>query len=226
VIETLRIEVVVTPLMFFPVPLKVCTPVDVVEKVVALFIRLPPKLKVFPGVVSFHTAPLLSVTSPVNTFAREVVLKLIVPEIFVAPFTVKSWDVVSETPLLMDNDATVIATSPVTAFAMVTSSAAAGTPRAPVHPPPAHVAAALQAPSAVEVQAAARADVAGKAVTASAATISAAMNLYPKTEVKILIFIQILLALLQKPCMLFTRMNSMLLYSFISKLMDSRIAIH
>jgi hypothetical protein len=65
VIAILGIEVVVDPLIVLDAPLKVYTPVIGV-KVVALLVKLPPKLKELALFVSFQTAPLFKVTSPVN----------------------------------------------------------------------------------------------------------------------------------------------------------------
>ena len=96
---TLGIEVVVEPLIVLPVPPKVYAPVPVELKVVALFVKLP--LMVCPLVVVLvHEAPVLSVTSPVNTFARAPD-KLIVPVMFVVPVTCITREQVSEPPLLI-----------------------------------------------------------------------------------------------------------------------------
>jgi len=101
-----------------------------------LFAKLPPKEKVAaaPVVVSFQTAPLLSVTSPVNVMTRAVVLvepKFIVPEMVVAPLTVNDRHMVSEAPLLMVRDphtnvlALLVTGEPA---AIITGSVAVGVP--------------------------------------------------------------------------------------------------
>ena len=105
---TYGIVVTVAPLIVLAVPEKVCVALELfwAVNVVALFVKLPPKMKAAtaPVVVSFHTAPLLSVTSPVKVMVRLVVLvepKFIVPDIAVAPVTVKSRCTVTVPPVLI-----------------------------------------------------------------------------------------------------------------------------
>ena len=95
------ITVVVDPLNVIAAPLKVYAPVEAV-KVVALFVKLPLKVGVL-ATVSFHTAPLLSVTSPVNTSARTVVCRFTVPVIFVAPSIVRTREQLNIPVLLIVN---------------------------------------------------------------------------------------------------------------------------
>ena len=105
--------VVVVPLSV-PAALKVCRPASAV-KVLALFVRLPPKVKVsktvlVPPFVSSQTVPLLSVTLPLNAIARTVVEvepKSIVPLIDVDPFTVNGRSITSVAPLLIVSPAQV-----------------------------------------------------------------------------------------------------------------------
>ena len=159
VTATLPIEVVVAPLKVWPAPLKVYTAV-VTLKEVALFVKLP--LMAYEVVsVSFHAAPLLSITLPANTFACAPD-KVIVPVIFAFPFTVKTPEQVSVPPLMMVREPIVklmpvavsvppllIVTDPIcvmiaptlTATLIATSSAAVGTT------PPAHVPGVAQSPA-------------------------------------------------------------------------------
>ena len=87
----------VVPLRAFPAPLKVYSPAPAV-KVVALLTKLPLKVGVL-ATVSFHQAPALRVTSPVNMLARAVVERFIVPVIDVAPDTVRTREQVKVPPL-------------------------------------------------------------------------------------------------------------------------------
>ena len=115
----------------------------------ALFTRLLPKVKsaAAPVVVSFQTAPLLSITAPLNVIVRTVVLvepKFILPDMVVAPLTVKSRYIVSVAPLLMVSaahvyDAPMVLPCTLLApvVAIITESVAAGaTPPTQVLPVP------------------------------------------------------------------------------------------
>ena len=67
-------SVSVVPLKVFAVPVKVCTAAATfcAVKVVAVLVKFPPKEKsaAAPVVVSFQTAPLFNVTSPVKVIRR------------------------------------------------------------------------------------------------------------------------------------------------------------
>jgi len=129
--------VTVAPLSVMLVPLNVCTGLWAVN-VVALFTRLFAKVNTAaaPVIVSFQTAPLLSVTAPLNVMVRTVVLvepKFIVPEMVVEPLTVKFRYMVSVAPVLMVSAAHVYdaptrlpCTLLAPVVAMITESVAAG----------------------------------------------------------------------------------------------------
>ena len=82
----LGIDVIVEPLTDLLLPLKVCTPVFVVN-VVALFVILPAILYAEIA-VSFQTEPAFKVMSPVKVFVP-VLPSVYVPVIFVVPVTPK-----------------------------------------------------------------------------------------------------------------------------------------
>lgn len=115
-----------------------------------MFVKFPEKVNVAaaPVVVSFHTALLFKVTSPLKAIARtvpDVDPKFIVPDIDVAPFTINGRYMVRIAPLLMVNPAQVIVPALVVTeltpvVAMTTTSVAAGTT------PPTHVLPVAQSP--------------------------------------------------------------------------------
>ena len=90
------ITVAVAPLNVFELPLKVCTPVLAVNVVAALD-KLSANEKT-AAACSFQTAPLFKVTAPVNVFVPVALVKLIVPEILVAPDTDKAYPPIDNTP--------------------------------------------------------------------------------------------------------------------------------
>src|SRR5258706_10234391 len=108
VTATLPIEVMVDPLIVFPAPLKVCTPVPKASNVKALFVRLPANVNLsvepFPVAGTVQTALLFRVTLPVNVITRavpELESMLIVPDMFVVVVTVKLRVSLRVDPLLM-----------------------------------------------------------------------------------------------------------------------------
>lgn len=142
--------VTVAPLSVMPVPENPCA-VFCAVNVVALFVKLFVKVNVAaaPVVVSFHTAPPLSVTAPLKVIMREPAVdpKFIVPVIDVVPFTINGRHMVSTEPLLIVSPAQVIVlpevvTAPAPVVAMTTESVASGTT------PPTHVVVAAQSPPA------------------------------------------------------------------------------
>jgi hypothetical protein len=68
-----------------------------------LFVKLPVMVRVF-ATVSLYTAPELTKTSPLNLFARILVVKFIVPDIFVVPFMVRTREHVSNPPAIIDSE--------------------------------------------------------------------------------------------------------------------------
>jgi len=84
---TLGIVVVVLPPTACALVENVCTPVLAVN-VVALFV-MPLAKVIAAAAVSFHTAPLFSVTAPVNVLAPVALLKVMVPVMLVVPETAR-----------------------------------------------------------------------------------------------------------------------------------------